>query len=84
MSALSTATVATGTPLGICTVERRASNPPKAELLIGTPITGRLVWAAMTPARWAALPAAAIMAENPSSLAEVAKAMTCSVSYGPT
>ena len=45
------ATVATGTPLGICTVDNSESRPLSAELCIGTPITGRMVCAATTPAR---------------------------------
>jgi hypothetical protein len=61
----SIATVATGTPPGICTVASRASRPPMPDVLIGTPITGRVVDAASAPARWAALPAAAIMTCTP-------------------
>ena len=33
------------------------------------PMTGRVVWAASTPARWAAFPAAAMMTPKPWSLA---------------
>ncbi len=47
---------ATGTPPGICTVERSASSPLRGLDSIGTPITGSVVSAAMKPARWAALP----------------------------
>ena len=42
--------------------------------LTGIPMTGRVVPAAMAPARWAALPAAAMMAPKPFSRAERAKA----------
>ena len=54
------ATVATGIPDGICTVESKASSPSSAPLLTGTPITGRMVCAASTPARCAAPPAAQV------------------------
>src|SRR5829696_4919404 len=46
-----TATVATGTPEGIWTVERRASKPFRVPEATGIPITGRLVRAATAPAR---------------------------------
>src|SRR6185503_15076222 len=46
-----TPTVATGMPGGICTVDSSASNPPRGELATGTPITGRVECAAVTPAR---------------------------------
>ena len=42
--------VATGIPGGICTIASRASMPSKVEL-IGTPITGTVVIAAITPGR---------------------------------
>jgi hypothetical protein len=61
-TAPSTATVATGIPLGICTVEYSASTPLSAPPDKGTPTTGKVVWAATTPARWAAIPAAAMIA----------------------
>src|SRR5688572_25145200 len=51
------ATVATGTPGGICTVDSSASIPFSADESIGTPMTGRVVCAATTPARCAAAPA---------------------------
>ena len=35
------ATHATGTPLGICTMESRESSPPKSLVFIGTVITGQ-------------------------------------------
>ena len=47
----SIATVATGIPLGICTVENRASIPSKVPDFTGIPITGSVVFAAIAPAR---------------------------------
>src|ERR1700687_3606165 len=70
------ATVATGTPFGIWTVDSRESRPFKA-LTIGTQITGRTVWAATAPARWAAPPAPAIITSRP-RLAAVAAASAVS------
>ena len=46
-----TPTVATGTPLGIWTIERSESRPFKASPLRGMPITGSVVWDATTPGR---------------------------------
>ena len=63
------ATVATGMPEGICTVDSSASSPSSVELLTGMPMTGSTVFAAMEPARCAAFPAAAMIAPNPSSAA---------------
>src|SRR3989304_1690612 len=54
-------TVATGPPAGICTVERRESSPLRALESMGTPITGRVVLAAINPARCAACPAPAMI-----------------------
>jgi len=34
------ATVATGTPEGICTIDNRESSPPRSLVFIGTAITG--------------------------------------------
>ena len=51
------ATVATGTPGGICTIESSESSPSVDFPKIGTPITGKVVNAAVTPARCAAPPA---------------------------
>ena len=48
------AMVATGIPGGICTVASKESIPLSADESMGTPKTGRVVWAAMTPARCAA------------------------------
>ena len=61
-AAPSMATVATGIPLGICTVDSSASSPSSVEDLTGIPITGSVVCAASAPARCAALPAAAMIA----------------------
>src|SRR5665213_2697704 len=44
-----TATVATGIPLGICTMARSESSPPRLASATGTPITGSGVVAATTP-----------------------------------
>src|SRR5216683_4455981 len=59
------ASVPTGMPAGIWTVDRSESMPLRAGLSMGTPSTGRTVWAATTPARWAAPPAAAMMTSMP-------------------
>ncbi len=59
------ATVATGTPGGICTMERSESSPPRSEVRMGTPITGRSVIEATTPGSAAALPAPAMMTLSP-------------------
>ena len=44
-------TIATGIPVGICTVASKASIPPKFLDETGIPITGRVVFAATAPAR---------------------------------
>ena len=72
------ATVATGMPPGICTVESRASSPSSALAFTGMPITGSTVRAASAPARCAALPAAAMITPKPFSRAEAAKAPAAS------
>ena len=72
-----TPTVATGMPGGIWMIESMASRPSSMPLM-GTPITGRVVLAAMTPGRAAAIPAAAIITFRPRSLAPLAKASTAS------
>src|SRR5208283_5069228 len=56
---LSSPTHATGTPGGICTMERIASSPPAAVRRpdSGTPITGRSVLAATAPGSAAEIPA---------------------------
>ena len=72
------ATVATGTPDGIWTVERSASAPPRAPPPIGTPITGRVMWAATVPARCAAPPAAAMITPMSDFRALIANSRTTS------
>jgi hypothetical protein len=61
----SMATHATGMPGGICTAESRASRPPSDLPRIGTPITGRSVWAAATPGSAADMPAPAMITLMP-------------------
>jgi hypothetical protein len=63
------ASVATGIPAGICTMESRESTPLSAFDSTGTPSTGRLVLAAAIPGRWAAPPAPAMMTCRPRSRA---------------
>ena len=65
LSAPPTATVATGIPLGICTIESSESRPPATCVGMGTPMTGRIVFEATTPARWAAPPAPAMKTRMP-------------------
>ena len=69
----SMATVATGIPDGIWTVDNSASSPSRADDFTGTPIIGSTVFAAIAPARWAALPAAAIITPKPLLSAFLAK-----------
>jgi hypothetical protein len=52
-------------PGGICTAESSASRPPRLLPRIGTPITGRSVWAAATPGRAADIPAPAMITFSP-------------------
>ena len=61
----SIATVATGIPVGICTVEYNASTPPSPPVETGMPITGSVEWAATAPARSAAFPAPPMTTPNP-------------------
>ena len=77
LAAPSMATVATGMPVGICTVESRASRPSRVEDFTGMPITGSVVFAASAPARCAALPAAAMMAPKPFSWAVRENSAAC-------
>ena len=64
------ATVPTGTPSGICRIERIESHPSIEFLdLMGTPITGRVVIEAIIPGRCAAPPAPAIITLIPLFLA---------------
>jgi len=51
---------------GICTMDNRASMPSKVAA-IGTPITGKIVFDAITPGKCAAIPAPAIITSVPSS-----------------
>ena len=54
LAAFPIATVATGIPFGICTIDSRESLPLRMEVLMGTPTTGRLVRDATMPGRCAA------------------------------
>ena len=65
LRALPTATVATGTPAGICTIDRSESSPSRCSRGTGTPITGNGVTAASIPGRWAAPPAPAMITRSP-------------------
>ena len=65
---LPTASVPTGTPPGICTMDNRESKPSVLQAFIGTASTGTDVIAAVTPAKWAAPPAAAMMTSMPFSV----------------
>jgi len=51
LRAPSIATVATGTPFGICTIESSESRPSRFFSETGTPITGNVVTAASIPGR---------------------------------
>ena len=66
------ASVPTGTPYGICAMERSESTPLSARLWTGTPRTGRVVQAANMPGRCAAPPAPPITTAKPRSLARQA------------
>ena len=59
------ARVGTGTPAGICTMERRESMPCSVREGTGTPSTGSWVSAAVIPGRCAAPPAPAMMVLSP-------------------
>ena len=59
------ATVATGTPRGICTIDSSASRPLRLVVETGTPMTGSGVLAASMPGRCAAPPAPAISTFRP-------------------
>ena len=63
------ATVATGMPEGICTMEYRESLPPREVVCIGIPMTGIGKIAAHIPGRWAAIPAPAMITLKPFSSA---------------
>ena len=66
------ATVATGIPEGICTIEYRESTPPRSEVFMGMPITGKGNNAAHIPGRWAAFPAPAMITLKPFASADLA------------
>ena len=59
------ASVPTGTPRGIWTIESSESTPLSALLSTGTPSTGRIEIAASIPGRWAAPPAPAMITSRP-------------------
>src|SRR5438309_4288319 len=63
------ANVPTGTPPGICTMDRSESSPLSDGDSIGTPSTGKVVFAAQTPGKCAAPPAAAMRTSNRRSVA---------------
>src|SRR6185437_670978 len=64
------ASVPTGTPLGICTIESRESSPLSVVAGTGTPSTGSTVFAATIPGRCAAPPAAAMITSIPRDSAD--------------
>ena len=66
------ASVPTGTPAGICTIDSSESIPFSALDSTGTPSTGRWVFAAAMPGRCAAPPAPATITCSPRSAAEAA------------
>ena len=67
------ANVVTGTPAGICTIERSESMPSNTDDGPGTPSTGTSVCAASFPGRWAAAPPAlAKITRRPREEADVA------------
>ena len=68
----------TGTPPGICTMDSNESSPSVLHAFMGTPSTGNGVKAAVTPAKCAAPPAAAITTSKPRSTAPFAQ--SCSKS----
>jgi hypothetical protein len=63
------ASVPTGTPAGIWTIDSSESRPDSARLSTGTPSTGSTVWAAIIPGRWAAPPAPAMITSMPRAAA---------------
>ena len=74
---------ADGMPAGICTMDSSESTPFRMLLLDGTPSTGRMVWAATMPGRWAAPPAAAMMTSIPRRCAPLRIPPSNPVSDGP-
>ena len=78
--AFAMATVATGIPAGICTIDSSESRPDKCSSGTGTPMTGNGVIDAVIPGRWAAPPAPAMITRRPRSAALLAySVMTCGV-----
>src|SRR5262249_38855675 len=73
----SIATHATGTPGGICTADSSASSPPRCFPEIGTPTTGRSVWAAAKPGSAADIPAPAMITFSPRMRAFVQYSPVC-------
>ena len=71
--ALPMASVPTGMPAGIWTMESSESWPDSAFDSTGTPNTGSGVSAAVMPGRCAAPPAPAMMTLKPAALAPLAK-----------
>ena len=59
------ASVPTGMPAGICTIDSSESIPSSVDSGTGTPITGRGVSDASIPGRWAAPPAPAMITLKP-------------------
>ena len=66
------ATLPTGIPFGICTIDNKLSNPFNLRLSTGTPITGIVVNDAIIPGKCAEPPAPAIMTEKLLSSAALA------------
>jgi hypothetical protein len=66
------ASVATGTPAGIWTIDSRLSRPDRAVDSTGTPSTGSRVIDAVMPGKCAAPPAPAMIALSPRPAAPVA------------
>ena len=65
------ASVPTGTPPGICTIDSSESSRSSALLCTGTPSTGSTVSDATMPGRWAAPPAPAMITSSPRPSASV-------------
>ncbi len=85
MRAPFTATVATGMPLGICTMDSRESSPSRVARATGTPMTGRVLTEASMPGRWAAPPAPATSTRTPRPAASWPKAsMSSGVRWADT
>jgi hypothetical protein len=64
--------VPTGTPAGICTIDKSESTPASVRLSTGTPSTGSKVLAATMPGKCAAPPAPAMITSSPRDSAEAA------------